>query len=207
MRHRAARGVSPENRATIDTALYQEPCNGDIVRLGASALRSRRQPPLPRGHPRVPTTSRRHRVLYAAECSTTMFPSPLASSPSWISRTRSSGVMKRRSWVTTTQVVPERFLEAAEDRVDLVAGLRIELAGRLVGEQQDRLLDEGPGDRHSLLLAAGKLVRAVIEPVFEADLASAARRPAAAVPGDMPLGMNGTRTFSSAVRLLIRLND
>ena len=32
-------------------------------------------------------------------------PLPGATWPSWISRTRSSGVMKRRSWVTTTSVV------------------------------------------------------------------------------------------------------
>ncbi len=109
-------------------------------------------------------------MLYAAECSTIMFPSPLASSPSWISSTRSSGVMNRRSWVTTTQVVPERFLHPAQDRVDLVAGFRIQLARRLIGQQQDRLLDQRPGDRHSLLFATGKLVRAVVQPIFEPNL-------------------------------------
>ena len=55
-------------------------------------------------------------------------------------------------------------------RVDLVAGLRVELAGRLVGQDQDRLLDQRPGDRHPLLLAAGELVRPVVEPVAQADL-------------------------------------
>ena len=62
------------------------------------------------------------------------------------------------------------FLEAAEDCVDLVAGLGVELAGRLVGEQDDWLFHEGTGDRHSLLLAAGELVGAVVQTVLEADL-------------------------------------
>ena len=79
-------------------------------------------------------------------------------------------MMKRRSWVTTTSVVPRRLLEAAEDRVDLVAGLGVELAGRLVGQDQDRLLDQRPGDRHPLLLAAGELIGAVIEAIAQADL-------------------------------------
>ena len=98
-------------------------------------------------------------------------------------------------------------LEAAEDPVDLVAGLRVELAGRLVGQDEDRVLDQGPGDRHPLLLAARQLVGAMVEPVAQADLASAARRALRFAPAVSPRGRNGTRTFSTAVRLLIRLND
>ena len=79
--------------------------------------------------------------------------------------------MNRRSWVTTTSVVWNGLLQSAEDPVDLVAGLGVELAGRLVGQDEERLLDQGPGDRHALLLAAGELVGAVVEPVAEADLA------------------------------------
>ena len=60
-------------------------------------------------------------------------------------------------------------LQAAEDAVDLVAGAGIELAGGLVGEEQDRVLHEGAGDGDSLLFAAGKLVGAVVEAVAEAD--------------------------------------
>ena len=160
--------------------------------------------------PKRPTAGR-HRTpqwaLTPGEMASPSPPLPSASWPSWISSTRSSGVMNRRSWVTTTRVVPRRFLEPAEDRVDLVAGLRVELAGRLVGQDQDRLLDQRPGDRHALLLAAGELVRPVVEPVSQADLGRAGRRPAAAARAVMPRGRNGTSTFSSAVRLLIRLND
>ena len=127
--------------------------------------------------------------------------------PSWISSTRSSGVMNRRSCVTTTRVVLRLALEPPEDPVDLVAGLRVELAGRLVAEDEDRVLDQGPGDRHPLLLAPRHLVRPVVEPVAQADLASAASRPSPSSRSGTPRGRNGISTFSTAVRLLIRLND
>ena len=70
-------------------------------------------------------------------------------------------------------------LEPAEDPVDLVAGLRVELAGRLVGQDEDRVLDQGPGDRHPLLLAARQLVGPVVEPVAQADLRQQLGRPRA----------------------------
>ena len=72
--------------------------------------------------------------------------------------------------MTTTRVVWYDVLHRAEDLVDLVAGLGVELAGRLVGQDEHRLLDQGPGDGHALLLAAGELVGAVVEPVPQADL-------------------------------------
>ena len=78
--------------------------------------------------------------------------------------------MKRRSWVTTTSVVCRCGLEGAEDAVDLVAGPAVKLAGRLVGQQHDRFLDQGPGDGHPLLLAAGELPRAMVEPVAQTNL-------------------------------------
>ena len=43
---------------------------------------------------------------------------------------------------------------------DLVRGTRVEIAGRLVGKEQARRIDQGPRDRDPLLLAAGKLARA-----------------------------------------------
>ncbi len=65
---------------------------------------------------------------------------------------------------------PTCLLKAAENRVNLVAGSRIKLAGRLVGEDQNRPLHEGTGDRHSLLLTSGKLVRPMLEPLAQANL-------------------------------------
>ena len=46
----------------------------------------------------------------------------------------------------------------------------IEVAGRLVAEQQPRLPDERARNRHALLLAARQLRRAMIDAIGEADL-------------------------------------
>src|SRR6185503_6480715 len=58
-------------------------------------------------------------------------------------------------------------VEALEDAHHLDARLRVEIAGRLVGEQQRRVVHQRPRDGDALLLAAGELVRMVAEPVAE----------------------------------------
>src|SRR5205823_6150281 len=52
----------------------------------------------------------------------------------------------------------------------------VEIARRLVGEEQPRLGDERSRDRNSLLLPAGQLARLVVEPVAETDTFERARR-------------------------------
>ena len=52
---------------------------------------------------------------------------------------------------------------------DRFTGGAIEIAGRLVGEQEAGLAGEGPGKRHPLLLAAGELGRIVCHPGGKAD--------------------------------------
>ncbi len=54
---------------------------------------------------------------------------------------------------------PHQPGEAVEDEIRRG---RVEVAGRLVGEQQARRVGDGAGDRHPLLLAAGKLARPVL---------------------------------------------
>ena len=69
----------------------------------------------------------------------------------------------------------------------------VQVAGRLVGEQQVGLGDQGPGDRDPLLLAAGQLARPVLDPVAEAnpvqrrDGALAPLRPADTAVGERQL--------------------
>ena len=58
----------------------------------------------------------------------------------------------------------------AQQLEDLAAGLRVEVAGRLVREDDGRPAHERAGDRDALLLAAGELGRAVRAPVLQADL-------------------------------------
>ena len=56
-------------------------------------------------------------------------------------------------------------MQIQQDRGDVVGGGAIEVAGRLVAEQQARAADERAGDRDALPLAAGQLGRAMIDPV------------------------------------------
>ena len=86
-----------------------------------------------------------------------------------------------RSWVITTTVVPAACSSRSSSST-AGAGGRVEVAGRLVGQQQRRLADHRPGDRHPLPLAAGQLVRPVVEPVAQPDPVQRAPRPAAAAP-------------------------
>ena len=70
------------------------------------------------------------------------------------------------SCVTMTMVMP-LIVEFLEHAHDLDAGLAVEVAGRFVGQQEGRLVDQGAGDGHALLLAAGKLVGMVVGAVGE----------------------------------------
>ena len=53
---------------------------------------------------------------------------------------------------------------------DLVRACGVEIAGRLVGDEQGRPGDDGARDRHALLLAAGELGRRVVLAADKADL-------------------------------------
>ena len=61
------------------------------------------------------------------------------------------------SWVTTMMVTPRSRLSADQRLHDFMRGARIEIAGRLVGKQQSWVVDQGPRNRHPLLLAAREL--------------------------------------------------
>ncbi len=58
-----------------------------------------------------------------------------------------------------------RFIQLGQQGHDLVTGARVEVAGRLIGQNNVRVIDQGSGDRHALLLAAGKLHGPMIEPI------------------------------------------
>ena len=57
----------------------------------------------------------------------------------------------------------------AHEVEDLGAGVRVEVSGRLVGEDDLGLARQGAGHRDPLLLPAGELARAVLQPVVETD--------------------------------------
>ena len=52
---------------------------------------------------------------------------------------------------------PDLALEGLELELHLLAELEVERAERLVEEEHGRAVDEGPGERDALLLAAGHL--------------------------------------------------
>ena len=93
--------------------------------------------------------------------------------------------------------------QEVEDDADVVG---IEMRGRLVGQQQRRVVHERPGERDPLLLPAGQGAGPVVGPGGQPELAR--RRPAVARAArrGVPVSTSGAMTFSSAVRLGIRLN-
>src|SRR5206468_6279826 len=62
---------------------------------------------------------------------------------------------------------PRLLLEQTID--DDAPGRQIEIAGRLVGQEQKRAGNKGAGDRDALLLAAGQLPGIMRDPVAEPD--------------------------------------
>ena len=71
--------------------------------------------------------------------------------------------------------------------MDALAGAAVEVAGRLVREQQLRIRHERACQRGPLLLAAAELARAVVEPMRQADLV----QPALRLLGGLALGLAG----------------
>src|SRR6185295_2520910 len=60
-------------------------------------------------------------------------------------------------------------VENPEEGDDLLAGLAVEVAGGLIGEEDGGAVDEGASDGDALALAAGELIGLVMHAVAEAD--------------------------------------
>ena len=69
----------------------------------------------------------------------------------------------------------EACVQIANEAEDVFAGVRVEIAGRLVGEQNRRIDRQRACDRDALPFAAGQLVRQMIRAGARAGRASAAR--------------------------------
>ena len=74
-------------------------------------------------------------------------------------------------------------VQTLEQRQNLERGPRIEVAGRFVGQNHHRIVNERPRDRHALLLSAGHLVRAVVDAVRQSYLFQGFGRPFAPLAG------------------------
>ena len=83
--------------------------------------------------------------------------------------------------------LPELGGRLAQQVEDLGARLRVEVAGRLVGEDDGGLVDQRAGDRDALLLAARELRGLVAAAVAEPDAREQARDPAVVgrAPGEL----------------------
>ncbi len=85
--------------------------------------------------------------------------------PSRSSITRSATSSMAGSCVATMAVTPSLAHQAPQQTHDSVAGLRVQLAGRLIGQQQRRLVGQRAGDGDPLLLATRQLVRPMVRPI------------------------------------------
>ncbi len=106
--------------------------------------------------------------------------------------------------VTTTTVRAVDASRSSPQRLehDRLVSL-VQLAGRLVGEDERRLPRGGGGDRHPLLLAAGERRRARCwrPPSPNASSASAAALSASRAPGEPQRGATFSRAESAGQRL------
>ena len=76
-------------------------------------------------------------------------------------------------------------MESLEEPQHLQGGGAVEVAGRLVGQHELRLVGESPGDRHPLALTTRERRREVLGAIGEPDLfeqlfGTASRRPGSA---------------------------
>ena len=95
----------------------------------------------------------------------------------------------RCSCVTMTTVMPCAF-SSVSSRMMSSRGLRVERAGRLVGQDQLRPVDQRARDRHALLLAAGQLGRRVAGALGQARRAPAPRSARSCALGRLDAGID-----------------
>ena len=100
-------------------------------------------------------------------------------------------------WVAMMVARPRRA-PVGQRREHVVGGVRVEIAGRLVGQKDARRIGDRARDRHALLLAAGKFRRPVGQPLLEPEIAQQLGARLRASPRDRPRIICGSITFSSA---------
>jgi hypothetical protein len=61
----------------------------------------------------------------------------------------------------------EPLVQVADQGEDLAAGMRIQVSGGLIGQQDGGIKCQGAGDGHTLALAAGEFVGQVVEAAAE----------------------------------------
>ncbi len=102
------------------------------------------------------------------------------------------------SWVTSDDGVAG-LVQAREQGHDLDAGLRIEVTGRFVGEQDRRIVDERAGDGDALPLTAGQFVGPWLMRCVSSTGSSAALARSSRSFFETPAYTSGSSTLWSAV--------
>ena len=92
-----------------------------------------------------------------------------SSRPSRIQRVRSARAATSAPCVITSKRQTLLAMEPIEEIEHAAAGRRIEIPRRLVGQEQQRIVGERPGDGDSLPFADGELRRKMPRPVRHAD--------------------------------------
>ena len=98
-------------------------------------------------------------------------------------------------------VIPRSLPQRLEDVHHFDAGAAVQIPGGLIRQQNRRLIQQRPRNRHALLLAAGELIGMMLGAILQADGASAASRafPPFGAEAEPPLlYSSGSSTFSSA---------
>ena len=99
-----------------------------------------------------------------------------AISPAWRWTCRSSVAASRALWVTIRKPQPVRATRSRASAEHVIRGRLVEIAGGLVGEQQQRLYRQRAADRDPLLLAAGQLLGISLQQVGQARAARTSSR-------------------------------
>ena len=81
----------------------------------------------------------------------------------------------------STTVLPCR-VELLQHSQHLAAGVAVQRAGGLVGQNDRRIPGQRPGDGHALLLAAGKLAGLVFQLIAQPHLLQCLAGPASCAP-------------------------
>ena len=103
-------------------------------------------------------------------------------------------------WVAIRAATPWLRRQVEQALEHRARGGGVEVAGRLVGQQQARLVGQGAGDGDALLLAAGQLGRLVVQRARPGPAGQQlARRGRAACLRLVPAIICGRATLSSAV--------
>ena len=102
--------------------------------------------------------------------------------PLFIARRRDARAASAGLCVTTS-IGGAAGVDAIEQRRDVLAGLVVQLAGRLVGDEQRRPVRQRARDRDTLHFAAGELRGQMIGPIGQTDVIQQLARPGAALAG------------------------